>query len=153
MTNQEGPAVTDVYTNRDTTLTVRDGVPFSVTVRTTPYTARERLNADLGLYAQDAWTLKRVTVNAGIRFDYLNAKVEAQDAPGGTWIGPRHFDELDNVPNWKDVGPRLGVAYDLFGNGKTALKASLSRYVLSSALTFTRTQNPFNTTVNNATRS
>ena len=32
-----------------------------------------------------------------------------------------------NVPNWKDVNPRINVAYDLFGNGKTAIKASASR--------------------------
>ena len=57
-------------------------------MRTTPYTARERLVADLGVYLQDAWTYKRLTTNAGLRWDYLNNKVEAQDAPGGTWIGP-----------------------------------------------------------------
>jgi hypothetical protein len=117
MTLQEGPADTDIYTNKDTFLTVRLGQPFQVSVRTTPYTTHERLVADLGLYAQDTWTIKRMTINAGLRWDYLNNKVEAQDAPGGTWIGPRHFDELDNVPNYKDLSPRLGLAYDLFGNG------------------------------------
>jgi hypothetical protein len=34
-----------------------------------------------------------------------------------------------NVPNWKDISPRVGAAYDLFGNGKTAIKASAGRYV------------------------
>jgi hypothetical protein len=152
-TDTEGPAVTDVYTSYDTALTVRNGVPFSVTVRTTPYTARERLIADLGLYAQDTWTVKRLTVNAGLRFDYMNSKVDAQDATGGTWIGPRHFDEVNHVPLWTDLGPRLGAAYDLFGNGKTAVKATLSRYILSNGLAFARTQNPFNTTTNTATRT
>jgi outer membrane receptor protein involved in Fe transport len=88
MTLQEGPAITDVWTNKDTFLTVRNGQPFQVSVRATPYTTRERLVADLGLYAQDTWTLKRLTINAGIRWDYLNNKVETQDTPGGTWIGP-----------------------------------------------------------------
>jgi hypothetical protein len=152
MTLQEGPADTDVWTNKDTFLTVRLGQPFSVSVRTTPYTAHERLVADLGVYGQDTWTIKRFTVNAGLRWDYLNNKVGVQDAPGGTWIGPRHFDELTNVPNFTDLSPRLGIAYDMFGNGKTALKATLSRYVQTSSVGFARLLNPLNTSVNSATR-
>lgn len=152
-TLQEGPAVTDVYTSHDTALTVRNGVPFQVTVRTTPYTARERLVADLGIYAQDSWTINRLTANLGVRWDYLNNKVEKQTAAGGTWIGPRSFDELVNVPNYKDIAPRLGLAYDLFGNGKTAVKATLSRYVVPSTVATARLLNPFNTSVNNTTRS
>jgi hypothetical protein len=153
MTLQEGPADTDVYTNKDTFLTVNNGRPFSVSVRTTPYTTHERLVADLGVFAQDTWTINRMTINAGLRWDYLNNKVGAQDAPGGTWIGPRHFDELDNVPNLKDLSPRLGLSYDLFGNGKTALKVTLSRYVQTSTVGTARTLNPLNTSVNAATRS
>jgi hypothetical protein len=153
LTLQEGPADTDVYTNNDTALTVRNGQPFSVTVRTTPYTTHERLVADLGIYAQDTWTLKRATINAGLRWDYLNNEVLAQDASGGTWIGPRHFDPLTNVPNYKDLSPRLGISYDLFGNGKTALKATLSRYVQTSTVGQARALNPLNTSVNTATRA
>jgi len=153
MTLQEGPAITDVYTSHDTALTVRNGAPFQVTVRTTPYTARERLVADLGIYAQDTWKFDRLTANLGIRFDYLNGKIDKQTAAGGTWIGPRSFDELTDVPNYKDIGPRLGLAYDVFGNGKTALKGTVSRYILPYTLAVTRLLNPFNTSVNTATRS
>ncbi|HEX8027969.1 MAG TPA: carboxypeptidase regulatory-like domain-containing protein, partial [Vicinamibacterales bacterium] len=152
MTLQEGPAITDVYTSHDTALTVRNGVPFQVTVRTTPYTARERLVADLGVYAQDTWTVDRLTANLGVRWDYLNNKVEEQSAAGGTWIGPRSFPAMSNVPNFKDIAPRLGVAYDLFGNGKTAIKGTFSRYILPSTVGTARLLNPFNTSVNSATR-
>ncbi len=149
----EGPQDVHFWTSHDMAISVRDGRPNSVTVRTTPYDVHEQLVADLGLYAQDTWTIKRFTVNAGIRFDYLNAKVEAQENAGGTWIGPRSNGEIPNVPNWKDLGPRLGIAYDLFGNGKTALKATLSRYVGSQTLATAGANNPLNTTVNTASRT
>jgi hypothetical protein len=153
MTLAEGPATTHSWTSYDTALTVRNGIPLSVTVRTTPYTALERLVADLGIYAQDTWTIQRLTVNAGVRFDYLNNKVDAQTAPGGTWIGPRSFPEMNGVPSYKDIDPRLGVSYDVFGNGKTAVKATLSRYVETSTVGTARLLNPLNTSVNSATRS
>src|SRR5205085_567830 len=57
------------------------------------------------------------------------------------------------VPNYKDLGPRLGAAYDLFGNGKTAIKATMSRYVQTSTVGTARLLNPLNTSVNTATRS
>jgi hypothetical protein len=149
----EGPQDVHFWTSHDMAITVRDGRPNSVTVRTTPYDVHERLVADLGLYAQDTWTVKRFTINAGIRYDYLNAKVEEQSNQGGTWIGPRSNGEVPNVPAWKDIGPRLGIAYDLFGNGRTALKATLSRYVQSQTLATAGANNPLTTTVNTATRT
>ncbi len=153
MNLQQGPADTDIYTNNDTGLIVRNGQPFQVTVRTTPYTTHELLVADLGLFVQDTWTVKRITVNAGLRFDYLNNRVEAQSAPGGTWIGPRQYAPLNDVPDFKDLSPRLGIAYDVFADGKTALKATLSRYVVTSTVGTARLLNPINTSVNTATRS
>ena len=49
------------------------------------------------------------------------------------------FDEVTGVPNWKDMTPRLGVAYDLFGTGKTAVKFSIGKYLEApNPPTFTR---------------
>ena len=146
---QQGPSRTNVWTTYDSALTVRGGQPLQVTVRTTPYTNLEQLVADLGVFAQDTWTLNKFTFNLGVRFDYLNNRVPAQSAVGGTWIGPRQFDEIENVPDWKDIGPRFGIAYDLFGNGKTALKATLSRYVQTTTVGFARQVNPL--LINNST--
>src|SRR5688500_19225076 len=47
-----------------------------------------------------------------------------------SFVGPRHFQKTTLV-TWHDINPRLGVSYDLFGDGKTAVKASLGRFVAS----------------------
>ena len=119
---------------------------------TTPYTDFENLDRDLGLYAQDAWKVGRLTANLAARLDFMKNSVPAQELPSGTWVPARHFDAVDNVPNWKDFGPRIGANYDLFGNGRTALKTTLSRYVTTNGINYARTVNPIFTSVNSTTR-
>jgi hypothetical protein len=114
-----------------------NNLPDSVIVRSTPIPeSREKMNADLGLYAQESWTVKKLTLNLGVRYDYFNAEVPALSAPAGTWVPARERAAVTNVPNWHDVSPRVAVAYDLFGNGKTALKMNVAKYIASAALGF-----------------
>jgi hypothetical protein len=120
----------------------RNGRPDTVRVFNTPMTSHEHLNADLGIYAQDSWTIKRLTLNAGVRFEYFNGEISEQDAPAGRFAPVRHFDETPNLPNWKDVTPRFGVAYDLFGNARTALKGTVNRYMAGQTLGFAQRYNP-----------
>lgn len=63
------------------------------------------------------------------------------------------FPEVTDVPNWKNVSPRFGVSWDVFGNGRTAVKANIGRYLEGPNLTtFTRRANPVNAIVTSATR-
>jgi len=118
------------------------GVPTQVTVYNSPVTSHVDLNADLGLYAQDSWTLKRLTLNPGIRFDYLNESIPAQTAPAGRFVPARSFPAIPNLPKWSDWSPRFGAAYDVFGNGKTAIKGSVGKYVQRDATAFASKYNP-----------
>src|SRR2546428_8299901 len=79
--------------------------------------------------------------------------VEAQNLPAGRFIAARSFEEVRDVPNWKDVDPRFGIAYDLFGNGKTAVKASIGRYVIAQSYGISGPANPVNSSVNSTTRT
>jgi hypothetical protein len=103
-------------------------VPDSVIVRNTPLAYGERLNRDLGVFVQDSWRVKRLTVSGGIRWENLKAQVLASESPAGRFVPVRRFDAIENLPHWKDWAPRFSAVYDLFGNGKTALKYSLNRY-------------------------
>ena len=107
----------------------QNGVPSFVTVLNTPVYGIERMNADMGTFVQDTWTFKRFTVNAGVRLEYFNASIEEQGVPAGRFAPLRQIARSPDMPNWFDVTPRLGFSYDLFGDAKTALKASFNKFM------------------------
>lgn len=107
--------------------------PIAVAVSNGATTAQQKVKSDLGFFIQDTWTMDQLTLNLGGRFDHFNAMVPAQSAAASTWIQARNFAEIKDVPNWNDWSVRLAAAYDLFGNGKTALKANASKYIASAA--------------------
>lgn len=129
-----------------------NGVPNRVWQYATPFKELNRIKADLGVFAQDQWSIKRLTLNLGVRFDWFNGYVPAQTAPASAFLPERSYSEVKDVPNWKDINPRLGVTYDLFGNGKTAVKASLGRYLNKAGVAVTRGNNPFIASVQQVNR-
>lgn len=107
--------------------------PIGVAVHNGPTTAQQKVKSDFGFFVQDTWTIDKLTLNLGGRFDHFNAMVPAQSAPASTWIQARSFAEIKDVPNWNDWSVRMAAAYDLFGNGKTAFKVNASKYIASAA--------------------
>jgi outer membrane receptor protein involved in Fe transport len=104
-----------------------NGTPVAADFFTTPYT--EEANAvKFAAFAQEQWSIKRLTVNAGLRFDSLRDSYPDVNLPATTYLPARNFPGAD-VGNWKDLSPRLGVSWDLFGDGRTALKASTGKFV------------------------
>lgn len=117
-------------------------VPDTVTIRNTPLAYAERLNGDLGIYVQDSWTLKRLTINPGLRWEKVNAQVLAGVSPAGRFVPERKFPEIKNLPDWTDWAPRFAAVLDVFGTGKTALKYSLNRYNQSRTTGVAANYNP-----------
>ena len=88
---------------------------------------RRNLNAELGLYAQDKWTLKRLTLNGGLRFDYFSTRFPEQHlGPGAARAHPqpRRSRQLTGTTS-RTSRRALGAAYDLFGNGQDGAQGEL----------------------------
>jgi hypothetical protein len=84
---------------------------------------------------QDKWALKRLTLNAGLRFDYMTIHIPAQHLDPAPLVPNRSIDvAATDLVSWKDLTPRLAAAYDLAGDGKTALKVSINKYVVAQGV-------------------
>ena len=129
--------------NGDMVQRYSNGVPVQVQRWNFPVSpAQSDLDYLVGVFLQDSWTLRRLTLNPGIRFEAIKGSVPAQTAPAGRFVPERSFAAIDNLPNWTNWAPRFGAAYDLFGNGKTAIKGSAGKYMQQEATGFAAKYNP-----------
>jgi carboxypeptidase family protein len=133
--------------------TFRNQVPQSVTIYATPYGVADHATT-LGVYGQDQWTVRKLTLNLGVRYDSFNASIPAQHFSAGLFVPARDLPAVKNSPYWKNIDPRLGASYDLFGTGRTALKAFLGRYVSgTSGNGNAALNNPISNQASSATRT
>ena len=110
-----------------------NGIPNQITQYGVPQRNATLTKGEIGLFAQDRWTIDRWTLNAGVRYDQFIGGYPDQERGPVLFLPNRNFTVAGlTTINTKDVTPRLGVAYDLFGNGKTAVKFSAGKYVLAS---------------------
>ena len=103
-------------------------------------------------FVQDQWTIDQWTLNLGLRYDHFNGKAASLDLPAGPFIAARTFDDVSNLPNFHDISPRLGLAYDVFGDGRTAIKFSFGSYVQGQGGLRTSQLSPSLAVVNSTTR-
>jgi len=137
-------------------------VPIQFTLRDAPFWQSNRTRFD-AIYAQDQWTHNRLTLQGGIRYEHAwswfpagENGIVADNQFGTTFL----FPESKGVTGYHDITPRMGAAYDVFGNGKTSLKVNVSKYLQAanndaqytignSAVTFQQTTNRSWTDSNN----
>lgn len=124
----------------------RDGVPNSVNTYNTPTDISAYLQ-DHGLFVQDSWqATSRMTLNVGLRIQKTNGWIPAGCQTQTVFIAAQCFDAIEDTPDWLDAAPRFGLIYDLFGDGRTALKVSANRYNLGIGSAFVNRVNPLRVT-------
>ncbi|MFN7983217.1 MAG: TonB-dependent receptor [Vicinamibacterales bacterium] len=130
-----------------------NGKPIRLQYYGLPFLQQERQNMELGVFAQDAWKINRITLNLGIRYDRISMGFPSASLPAGLFVPARTVTEIKGVPLWNDINPRAGVAWDVLGNGRTAVKVSMGRYNQLSRSDLTRRFHPFSSSVNTASRT
>src|SRR6195256_3601776 len=111
--------------------TFNNGVPNQFTMRIGPHIQSNRTRYD-GFYAQDQWTRGRLTLQGAGRHEHASRFLQADErgSAADNRFGNRLiFPRQDGVTGYNDITPRMGAAYDLFGNGKTSVKVNISKYL------------------------
>jgi Carboxypeptidase regulatory-like domain len=105
---------------------------YSLTMRIAPWEIANRTGYS-SFYAQDQWTLGRLSLQGAVRFDraYSFHPAEGNGSPVPSRFNPTPitFPRTDGVKGYKDITPRVGAAWDVFGTGKTSLKVNIGKYL------------------------
>jgi hypothetical protein len=118
------------YNNSQLRYTFTDGQPSGVTAYADANSSQEQHQLMYAIYAQDRWTAKRLTLQGGLRFEHLGDYFPEQRMGPNLFLpNAVVFPAQDGPLNQKDLMPRFGASYDVFGNGKTAVKFFVGRYV------------------------
>ncbi|HVH26148.1 MAG TPA: TonB-dependent receptor [Vicinamibacterales bacterium] len=132
-------------------------VPNQFTFRLPEWETADRTIPN-AIFVQDTWTRNRLSVQGALRYDQASSYSPAEG--NGTQVtspfnaAPITFERTQGVNSYRDISPRVGAAYDVFGNGKTAVKFNLGRYLAPATNdTIYTANNPSTRTVDIASRS
>jgi hypothetical protein len=123
--------VNQSYFSNDTHLIYRlnHSAPNLLTLDLKPFRTGQRTRSE-ALFAQEQWTMGRLTLQGALRFDHAWSYFpDQQIGPTRFMPTPLVFESQPGVKGYNDITPRAGVAYDVFGNGNTALKLNVGKYL------------------------
>jgi hypothetical protein len=151
------PSQTYNYDNQITQIRMRNGIPnqLTQTIAVGGHAKYVRNLIPTNFFAQDQWTYQRLTLQGGIRYDSLTSSYPDSGigGPGFPFAPEEIFYPSRSTPgyDWTDVSPRLGLAYDLFGDGRTALRFNVGKYM--EAITATNNDLDMNPLIRTAVRT
>lgn len=94
------------------------------------------------VFITDTWSINRLTLNLGARFDRYRAWLPAQSLPAGRFTSAFDYAEVPEVIAFNHLVPRVGATYDLTGDGKTVLKANWGRFAFNPGVNLADAVNP-----------
>ena len=105
-----------------------NGVPNQLTLSHAPRSFKSGVD-NHALYAQDAWVINRLTLQGGLRYDFITSFFPEQVVGFNRFIpNGWHFPAMKGV-SIHNITPRMAAAYDVFGDGRTALKMTLGKFM------------------------
>ena len=121
------------YNNAQLKYNFRGGVPYQLTMYADQASDQHQQQRIFALYAQDRWTMNRLSLQGGLRFEHLGDHFAEQQIPANRFLPTAIvFAEQDGPLSLNDIQPRFGASYDVFGNGRTAAKVFFGRYVTTT---------------------
>ncbi len=128
----------------DYLLEFQNGAPNKIVVYNTPFPNNNNgLNGN-ALFFTDTWSLRRVSINYGVRWERYDAFYPSQTKPGGQFssVFPAATIAGQDILSWNDVVPRVGGSWDITGSGKTVVKGSFGIFGDTMGDVFAQTFNP-----------
>jgi hypothetical protein len=142
------------YNDNQLKYNFRNGAPYQLTMYADQGSQQKQHQNITSLYAQDRWTVGQLTLQGGLRFERLTDYFPEQQIGPNIFVpSALVFPAQEGPRNLKDIQPRFGVAYDVFGNGKTAAKFFLGRYVTTTNTTEEGIYSPAGRVIVNTTRA
>jgi Carboxypeptidase regulatory-like domain len=117
---------------------------------TTPVEVRLTNNSDswaalatTSVFVTDAWTVNRLTLNLGARFDRYRVYTPEQSLAAGRFVPtPLTFAAVPEIVAFNHIVPRVGAIYDLTGDGRTVIKGNWGRFYFNPGITLADAVNP-----------
>jgi hypothetical protein len=112
------------------------GVPIGVSYATSESFQFSNRAAAHALFIQDQWTRGRLSLQGALRYDTVHSWMPAEhngtDDVSPFSATPVRFNRTESVTGYNGITPRMGLAYDVFGNGRTAVKVNAGKYLAAA---------------------